>query len=430
MNLSAIQRQLEELRVKAVACLEQSEVEGLTESRQEELDRQYEDYMSEFDDLKARAEKAKRMEELTDTVERYAEDVGKPAGKPPVPDVTGAAPKEEKGVTRDDAFRALLRHTGPMDLLPAEVRAKLAESYVPADGETRAQSTAGSEGGFTIPEGFQAELVRVMLAYGPMLDPGVTREMMTDSGNPIDWPKSNDTGNTGRSTAEGTAIAEQAITFSDLAVGAYNIDSGLVLVNWQLLQDSGIPIVAEIASMLGERIGRRANEQLTTGATGDRITGIVTSSAEGHDDIDKNGGPSVANCYDLYHSVDPAYRSGPKVCWMMADGALAILRKISHGTGDARPLWQMGDISKGFSDMLLGKPVHLNQAMVGAPTANAVMMLFGDFDKYLVRKVRGIQMVTMTERYAERRRNGYLAWCRIDGVMLDDTAIKHAQCAA
>ena len=431
MKLNEIQTRLEEIRAKAVEFLDQMKVEGLTESRKEELDRSYDAAMDEFDTVKRDAERAIKLNEVDAAITRYADPA--PEGKPPVPDVKGAAPKED-GLTYEDAFRAMLRHRGPLDLMPAEVRSKLSEGYhaSAAQGETRAQSSGtDSEGGYTIPEGFMAELIRVMLAWGPMLDPGVTRELITDGGEKIPWPKANDTGNTGGTRSEGSTITEQAITFSEVELNSYPYDSGMVLLSWFLLQDTGLPIQQIIASMLGERLGRSINTVLTTGDGSEKPHGIVTASQRGVDNVAKTGW-TVAKIYDLFHSVDPAYRMSPQFAWMMNDTTLGQLRKITYGaaTTDTRPLWQMGDISKGFSDVLLGKPAYTNQAMAPFSTSRALSILVGDFSKYIVRKVRGMQMVTMTERYAPQRQNGYFAWCRVDGAMLDDTAIKHGRSAA
>src|SRR3546814_14953086 len=76
-----------------------------------------------------------------------------------------------RGLTAvDDADRALLR-------------------------EHRAQSTTDGAGGYTIPTGFVADLIKSLKAWGPMLDPGITRDLVTASGNQIEMPPLNDPAN-------------------------------------------------------------------------------------------------------------------------------------------------------------------------------------------------------------------------------------------
>ena len=88
-----------------------------------------------------------------------------------------------------------------------------------------------------------------------------------------------------------------------------------------------------IGDLLGERLGRRANLELTTGdGTGDP-NGIVTASSAG-----KVAASTSAITWDeiieLEHSVDPAYRMGPKVCYMFNDNVLRDVRKLKDGDGN------------------------------------------------------------------------------------------------
>jgi HK97 family phage major capsid protein len=57
-------------------------------------------------------------------------------------------------------------------------------------------------------------------------------------------------------------------------------------------------------------------------------------------------------------------------------------------------------------------------------------MLFGDMRQYKVRMVRGIEWKILTERYAETRQNGYFAFNRWDGELIDTNAVKKLVLAA
>jgi HK97 family phage major capsid protein len=98
-------------------------------------------------------------------------------------------------------------------------RARDGAAQHPAPGfvaEKRTQ-TAGTTtaGGYTVPKELANEIVRVMKDFGPMYDPGVTREIVTSSGNEFDIPTNDDTANSAAALAEGaTSSTTTAATWS------------------------------------------------------------------------------------------------------------------------------------------------------------------------------------------------------------------------
>ena len=428
-DLNQIQLGMEEARAKAVQALELREAEGLTESRMAELDQEYEAAMADFDRLEAEGKRALRLRDAESAIQRYVDP--DPQAAPPLPDVRGNQPPDPDEVTYEEAFRSLIRSTQGDDRMTPEIRAALQPGWRKGEkGETRDQATGtGGAGGYLIPEGFMAEIVKTMEAWGPMMG-SVPRVLMTDMGNDIEWPRVDDTDSTGGTIAENTAIADQDITFDHHTIRAYNYDSGMVKLSWQLLEDSGVPLESMVAELLGERLGRGINTALTTGTGSSQPQGIVTGGTDYGTRLSKTAAPTVAELHDLYTDLDPAYRMSPNCAWMMHDDTMGIVRKLTYGTTDNnRPLWQMGDISKGMPDTLLGRPVYYNQA-IATRAANARIIVFGDMKKMLVRKVRGMQMVTLRERFADLRQNGMFAWCRVDGRVLDPAAIRVGRCAA
>jgi HK97 family phage major capsid protein len=178
--------------------------------------------------------------------------------------------------------------------------------------------------------------------------------------------------------------------------------------------------------LLGERIARRVNTELTTGdGTGDP-NGVVVASATG-----KTAASTTAftadEVIDLLHSVDPAYRASPKCRWQFNDTTLASIRKLKDGQGNY--LWQMGDVRTGEPDRLLAHPYSVNQAMANIGLS-AKPIIFGDHSRYVVRKVRGFTVITLRERYAENFQIGMVGFKRFDGELLNDQAVKHLVMAA
>jgi HK97 family phage major capsid protein len=186
-----------------------------------------------------------------------------------------------------------------------------------------------------------------------------------------------------------------------------------------LTQDSIFNMESLLGTLLGERLGRIANAQLTTGTGSSAPNGVVTASTLG-----KTAAATAAitadEIIDLKHSVDPAYRVGPKVRFMFNDSTLAAIRKLKDGQGNY--LWNMGNIQQGVPGNLLGYNYSINQAMATLATAKKVV-LFGDFSKYYVRKVGSPVIGVMRERFWPDL--GIAGLIRFDGELGDTAAIKH-----
>ena len=62
--------------------------------------------------------------------------------------------------------------------------------------------------------------------------------------------------------------------------------------------------------------------------------------------------------------------------------------------------------------------------MASIATTNKTV-LFGDFSKYLVRRVAGMRMLRMVERYGDYDQIGFVAFLRMDGDLIATGSIKH-----
>lgn len=296
-----------------------------------------------------------------------------------------------------------------MNGLDEEERAFMAERFK----ESRAFS-AGTDntGGYTVPEGFLARLEVAMKAVGGLLQ--AAEIIRTDGGQDIPMPSLNDTGNSGELVGENAQAATDSSTpFGVATLKAYLYSSKVLPVSLSFLQDTAFN-ESFIADMLGGRLGRILNTHLTTGDNSSKPQGIVTAASSG-----KVGttGQTTSIIYqdivDLIYSVDEAYRKNGK--FLMSDAALKMIRGLKDSTG--RPLWEPS-LQAGQPDVLMGKPVIFDVDMP-VPAASAKSILFGDLSKYKVRMVRDVQLLRLTERYADYLQVGFLAFLRADGRLLD-----------
>lgn len=275
---------------------------------------------------------------------------------------------------------------------------------------TLSANVVGTGGALVAPESMVTALEVNMLAYGPM---NVTSEIIrTSSGEPLRWPTANDTTNKGRQIGESVAVTATDPSFGGVTWGAYKLSSDEILVPYELLEDAVIDLPTVLGDMLGERLGRIQNEKYTTGSGAATAKGIVTAATLG---ATTAGATAILTneLYTLIHSVDPAYRQGAG--FMMNDAILLQIRLLKDLNGAY--MWQP-NVQLGLPDTLAGYPVAINQDMDASLTALYKTVLFGQLNKYKIRKVNEIRIYRLQERYRENDQDAFLAFTREDGNLL------------
>ncbi len=282
--------------------------------------------------------------------------------------------------------------------------------------------------GFFVPAGFVYQIEQATKYFAPLLDGSVLRIMETATGQPLPYPTSDDTSQKAVLVAENAQVANKDVTASHINFGAWKYTSGLVRVSFELLQDSAFDLEKWLAERFGERWGRGMEDALTNGTGSSQPNGILTAiaAAGGPTTItavgsaestggSQTGQNSVGNTdlVDLEHSVDPTYRRNAR--YMFHDKTLASLRKILDKFG--RPLWAPS-VREGDPDKINGYPYTINQSMPQIAAGN-VTVVFGAFDKFMVRKVKDLQILRLTERYADFGQVAFVSFARIDSNLLD-----------
>jgi HK97 family phage major capsid protein len=330
--------------------------------------------------------------------------------------VTGGGPEPEdegRDARYAQAFARYMR--SGMDRLTAEQRQLLMESF----SEVRAQATSpDTAGGYLVPETFRGAMTETMKTFGGIL--GIANLITTTTGADLLWPTNDDTGNEGALLAEGTQVSEQDVTVGRRTLKAHTYTSKMVKVSLQLLQDSAFDLDGWLPRKLGERIGRAVAGHLATGTGIDQPEGITTNITVG-----KTGatGQTTSVIYDdlidLEHSVDPAYRGNGR--YLLNDSTLKVLRKLKDA--DGRPLW-VPVPAPGFTATLNGYGYTIDNKMP-TPAASAKTIVFGDIRAgYVVRQVLGVQVMRLTERYADYLQVAFLGFSRVDAMADNTSAIK------
>jgi len=285
----------------------------------------------------------------------------------------------------------------------------------------------GSSGAFTIGSTLVNAIERNMLAFGGIEQ--VADIIVTNTGEEMSWPTADDTSNEGEMLGENTATGDdEEPDFGNVRWNAYEFSSKALKVPVRLLEDAPANFANDLGAMLGERIGRAKNRKFTNGTGSGQPKGVVTAASLG---ITAASATAIDpdEIIKLEHSIDPAYRDDPSCGYMSHDQTTLAIRLLKDNEG--RYLWRPG-LQEGKPDTLNGRRHTTNQHMDSAVAANNKTLLFGQFSKVKVRRVRQLVLLRLRERGAEQRQEWFIAFERADCNTLDagTAPIKYLQQAA
>lgn len=365
-------------------------------------------------DLDALNAQIEREEQLRDADQRFVEEHEEEQREHAEQEERGAPSLDEQ---RAAAFDGFLRQG--VGELSAEQRQVLREM--------RAQSTdSDSAGGYTVPTEMLARIHEAMQDYGGLAS--VAQILTTDSGHTLEWPTSDGTAEEGELLAENNQASEGDVTFGIKALAAKKLSSKVIRVSNELLNDSGIDIQGFLASRIGSRLGRGEAKYLvqgTGGGTPEQPTGLQTAvtnttTAAANDEF------TWQEVNALIHSIDPAYRRAAGFRLGFNDNTLKLLTEMEDLQG--RPLW-LPAVSGAAPATVLNVQYFIDQGIADLG-AGAKFMYGGDFQQFIVRRVRYMVLKRLVERYADYDQTGFLAFHRFDCVLQDAAAIKALQGAA
>lgn len=390
------------------------------EARAAEIETQHDKAMNEY---RGREKTIERLEGMLEAEARAsaAGDVENRARRPHPG--APAADTDDNAPTYRNVFRKVVQYG--VGELTSEERSVFVGAQRGSDPEERAlASGTGAGGGYLIPQDMAPNIDKAMAIWGPMMDgDNVANHIETATGNTITLPTLDYTAKRGDLKAEAAAALDDNSkdpAFGQKTLGAYLYTSGIVRVSLELLQDANWNMEALLDELFGESLGRTCNDVLTLGDGAAKPNGILNFAT--------NGKTAAAEAviapdelFDLFHSVNPAYRMSPKCLFQLNDGTLGTIRKMKDGQGNY--LWQEANIRSGEPGTLLGKPYRINPSLPDI-AESATPIIFGDHSKYTVRKVAGAKMIRFGEKFMNNLEIGLMAYRRIDGEGTNPAAIK------
>lgn len=336
--------------------------------------------------------------------------------------------KKADASARERAERILLGQqlrTGQGPKAPVQVGAPGSEDYRQAFGkylrtgnpqlmEQFAQSVAGdgTQGGFLVPDGFLARVTERLKAYG-----GIAKhaeELVTATGESLRWSSNDDTGNSAGIAAEGAAVASGGadLVFDGIELGSFEYDATgtgnlPVRVSKTLLQDAAYNVEAFLERKLSQRIGRKQAVDFATGVGGTQPVGLLSKST----DAMTATAVSLALPEHVLQ-VDAEYRDMGNCRWILSDTTLLKIWQSQDTTN--RPMIIPGEGIDGTPAQLLwGYPYQVDN---GAGN----LVAFGDIKEgYIIRRVRGVEVLVDPYTQNAARQVAYHAWARADANIND-----------
>ena len=367
----------------------------------------------QFDKLHDEAASLLRKAERLEKQERASADLDIPQGHVGVQTAEESTEEVDDEELRQRAWRnwAVYGMAG----LDAEERQVMAsrQANVSREMQKRAQSVGvDTAGGYTVFDDFAARIETALKAYSGVRQTRATI-LRTASGNDFNMPTSDDTSNKGELLSENTQVGEQDVVFGSKTLRAYMFSSKLVKASIQFLQDTDISnIEGWLADRLGERIGRALADYYIEGTGNNQPEGLEESTTLGETATAVDA-VTYDEIVELIHSVDPAYRTQAE--FLIGDDLLKMLKQLKDGEG--RPLWVPG-VAVREPDTILGYRYAIDQEIPDL-ASDEIVAYFGDFSKFHLRDVSQMQMMRLTERYADYLQVAFLLFSRHDSALLD-----------
>jgi HK97 family phage major capsid protein len=275
----------------------------------------------------------------------------------------------------------------------------------------------GTQGGYTVPDGFLNRMTETLKAYGGIAS--VADTITTSDGQSLRWPSNDDTANAAAIATEGAAVGSGGAdkVFGSVTLGAYTYDATgtgnlPLLVSKELLQDAAFDIEGFVSRNLSQRIGRKQAANFATGTGAAMPLGLFAKVA----DV-MTATSMYAALVEQMFQVDQAYRESGNCRWVLGDTVLSKVYNSVDKSG--RPLFIPSADSSGAGNpagMLLGFPVQLDQGSAG-------LVAFGDIRAgYIIRYVRGVQVDVDPYSNIKSRQVAYHAWARADANVQDSAA--------
>ena len=269
------------------------------------------------------------------------------------------------------------------------------------------QSTNTITSSVLVPVGFDPLLAVAQKSYGQLV--GAVRQLTTSTGEPMKFAMVDDTANA--LTLLGTEISPVSELDPNLTGGVSYVDdltTGLVKVSNNLLNDSAFSVSDFISQTFGSRYYRGLAQMIQQGSGTGHIAAIGANVPVGATTAADY--VTLNSLISLFTALDPSYLD--RSSWVMSPATKAALISLTDNYG--RPILQ-ADISGTPFNAIYGRPIVSSTYAPSIAVGNTPI-IFGDLSSYTLRTVSDfLQIVRLSERYAETNETGFIGRCRAGG---------------
>ena len=375
-------------------------------------------HMKEYGETMAEIQKIEAQEANLAVLKAGEEYFLKPTGT--LPGVTVQTPaqstEQAKKKTHREAFVAYL-HGGESQLM------SFAQSTASPKEILALLSTDATLGGFTVPEDFQAELLKALAGFTAIRP---LARVQTTNRDSVVWPKlkkhSSDSrkisGFAGQFQGQGTYTGGTAPTVQNqptfeqerIPVHAWRPDA--VEISPELLEDSAVNIDMVLSELIAETLAFDEDDKFLNGTGVNEPEGILQAGL-----TSVNTGSASALTYngliDLYTGVPAQYRQNGT--FMLNSNTYGKILQLQDN--QLRPIF----IPNQLIPTLWGRPIQFHENMANV-SASSKSIIFGNFRYYMIVERQGLRIQRLVERYAPNV--GFLPSARIGGQVIQIDAFR------
>ena len=278
-----------------------------------------------------------------------------------------------------------------------------------------------TEGGYTVPDEFENQLIEALQEENIMR--GLVHVISTSSGD-RKIPLVTNYG-TASWIEEEEQIPESDVAFNQITLGAHKLATA-IRISQELLNDSAFDLASFIAHEFQRRAGAAEEEAIISGDGSHKPIGLLHNTLGAQVGVTTASATAITadELIDLQHSLKSGYRR--KASFIMNDAAIKAIRKLKDGQGQY--LWQPS-IREGVPDMILNTRVYMSNYMP-LVEAGKKAILYGDYSYYWLADRAGRTLQRLNELYAMTDQVGFKLTERLDGRLILPEAVKVLQMKA
>ena len=272
-----------------------------------------------------------------------------------------------------------------------------------------------TEGGYTVPDEFENQLIEALQDENIMR--GLVHVITTSSGD-RKIPLVTNYGNASWIEEE-AQIPESDVAFNQISLGAHKLATA-IRISQELLNDSAFDLASFIAHEFQRRAGAAEEEAIISGDGSHKPIGLLHATLGAQVSVTTASATAITadELIDLQHSLKSGYRR--KAAFIMNDATIKAIRKLKDGTGQF--IWQPS-IREGVPDMILNTRVYMSNYMP-LPEAGNKVILYGDYSYYWLADRTGRTLQRLNELYAMTDQVGFKLTERLDGRLILPEAVK------